>query len=875
MKRGRFAAQQPKSQAASAIWPLEPAKGLHFRAPLPRGAIAVCAALCLLAASGCGGGGSDRPPPPPPATISLAVSSDLSIEEAENPKVRVNVELDAPASGSIGVRLHFGGTADRGRDYEVPVDGFTIPANAASATAEIDVYRDFDEEGDETIEVAIGAFTGNARIGDPSSVTLTVLDGEAATVDKIPPDEAESVAALLPLAYEVIEDAIILVVIALVPGDASAPVPLVAEWSTDIAFNADVHTIGAHEIVPSDDPFDFFLNSLREFRLPLEELAPSGHYFIRAYLGEPPPSTEFGAEYSNVFLNGFATNAKGRVAVQCEATDRTPAAGGGDPLFAEQWHLRNTGQKAFSDRAGIPGADLRMATAIGTGQNGAGVKLAVIDTGLEICHPDLAANTSAGGSFNFGFQARPGSSRTDPFNFSTLGDHGTSVAGVAAAAANNGHGGRGVAPEVTLVGFNPLEATGGGDEDPEASAQTAMLRSLGGSDRDPDSASVDIFNMSFGYVAPSENSPEEFVRLLTMGTGQLRSGRGALYVKAAGNAFDICDQIHPFNRELGCVASNADPDQNLPWMIVVGGFNADDVRSSYSSAGANLWVVGPAGEDGIEGPAMITTDQAGALAGFSQFPQNRLTSAHPLNRDGDYVSAFGGTSSAAPAVAGAIAILLGVNPELTWRDVKHIFATSARAIDPNIAEVRAAFDGAPYVAQHAWQTNAAGYDFHNWYGFGAVDVDAAVAMAADYTADSLGSFVESEWFDASTEAEMPLPIPDADGAGASAVLEVAGLPDSADIEAVILEIAVEHTNAFDLGVTLRSPAGTASVVNPPLNAVLEGFPGLQDWHLLSNAFYGENPNGTWTVHVADLADGDTGSVTGWRLRFYYGEHPAN
>ena len=215
---------------------------------------------------------------------------------------------------------------------------------------------------------------------------------------------------------------------------------------------------------------------------------------------------------------------------------------------------------------------------------------------------------------------------------------------------------------------------------------------------------------------------------------------------------------------------------------------------------------------------MITTDQAGALAGFSQFPQNRLTSAHPLNRDGDYVSAFGGTSSASPAVAGAAAILLGVNPELTWRDVKHILATTARTIHPEISEVRAAFDGAPYVAQHAWQTNAAGYDFHNWYGFGAVDVDAAVAMAADYAADGLGTFVESEWFDAGLEAEMPLPIPDADGAGASAGFEIAGLPDTANIEAVVLEIAVEHTNAFDLGVTLQSPAGTANVVNPPLNA---------------------------------------------------------
>ena len=65
-------------------------------------------------------------------------------------------------------------------------------------------------------------------------------------------------------------------------------------------------------------------------------------------------------------------------------------------------------------------------------------------------------------------------------------------------------------------------------------------------------------------------------------------------------------------------------------------------RASYSSAGANLWVVGPSGEDGAESPAMITTDQAGALSGYSQFVPFGLTSEHPLNRDGDYVSAFSG-----------------------------------------------------------------------------------------------------------------------------------------------------------------------------------------------------------------------------------------
>ena len=516
--------------------------------------------------------------------------------------------------------------------------------------------------------------------------------------------------------------------------------------------------------------------------------------------------------------------------------------------------------------SGTAGADLRMSGAIGAGQNGAGVKLAVIDTGLEICHPDLAANTAAGGSFNFAHEGTPGAAPSDPFNHSILGDHGTSVAGVAAAAANNGFGGRGVAPEVTLVGFN-LGAEAG--EDPEA----ALLRSLGASHSDPDSASVDIFNMSFGNVTPSENPSEDFVRLMKMGTSTLREGRGALYVRAAGNGFEFCDSPHPLNREVGCIGANTDPEQNVPWMLNVGAFNADDVKSSYSGAGSNLWVVGPGGEDGIEQPAIITTDQAGAEAGFNLFPENPLTSAHPLNRDGDYVSAFGGTSSSAPAVAGAIAVLLGVNPDLTWRDVKHILAVTARMIDPGRSEVRAAFNGAPYVAQHAWQTNAAGHDVHNWYGFGAVDVDAAVALASGYTPGSLGTFIESPWFETGADAALPLPIPDADGTGVSAAMEVAGLPEAADIEAVVLEIAVEHGNALDLGVTLRSPAGTSSVVNPPFNAVLDGFPGLQNWQLLSNVFYGENPNGAWTVHVADLAAEDTGSLSGWRLRFYYGEHP--
>lgn len=848
---------------------------------------------CLIVLGACGGSGPGNAPPapPPPAMASLAISGGTEFEEAGNPTIDLRVELDAAASGAVSVNLNFAGTATRDSDYAVGNDMVMIPAGASSGIAEIDVYRDFDGEGDETIEISLGTITGNARAGNAASITITLLDGEAAAAMKMRDgeDEGQEIQLeLLPLAYTVTADAVQFAVTATLfvpPPHGAFTEPLVAEWSTDYRFETDVHEIGRVEVMATDDPFDLFFGNLHVFSVPVSELAPDEAYYLRAYLGPPPPVEGFGGFPDNVFFDGFATDSSGRVRVRCEAPQRS-ASGGDDPLYFQQWHLANTGQTAFSDSGGLFGADLQMSSAIAAGRGGDGVKIAVIDTGLETCHPDLAANADGRGSHNFayprlaGVGARPG----EPYNFGVLGDHGTSVAGVAAAVANNGLGGRGVAPDAALVGFNPMEASideedDSPDEPPGNPFEggpilTAMLESLGASESEPDSASVDIFNMSFGSVLPGENASEEFVRLFRMGTSTLRGGLGALYVKAAGNDFGFCRPIHPLNAEIGCLSANSDPDQNLPWLISTGGFNADDVRSSYSSAGANLWIVAPSGEDGEVAPSIITTDQAGTHGGFSEFPENRLNSTNPLNTDGDYVSAFGGTSSAAPAAAGAIAILLGVNPDLTWRDIKHILAATARPIDPGRSQVRAAFNGAPYVAQHAWQTNAAGYTFHNWYGFGAFHVDAAVEEALSHTPDSLGALTESDWMEGAGEDAEPLGIPDADGDGVSATLEVSGLPDTATLEAVVLEISVDHPFAADIGVTLRSPGGMESVVNPPFNAGLADTPaGIVGWRLLSNAFYGENPNGTWTLHLADLAAGDVGSLGKWRLRFYYGEHP--
>ncbi|MCY4478096.1 MAG: S8 family serine peptidase [Gammaproteobacteria bacterium] len=778
----------------------------------------------------------------------------------------MTVEVGSTSHAGLTVALEYSGTADPDRDYTAGPDAVEIAAGADRASVTLDVFRDFDAEGDETITVRLGTITGNAQAGADSSITLTITDGPAAEVDKTGGDPVADPAAVLPVSFRVSETAVDFSAAVIIPEDLKdPPTQVLAEYSSDPNFETDINPFGRVDL--SDVPADATNFSSHDFSLPLSRLVSNGSYYVRVHFGDRMSDAEEYFDLLTTFRFSFATDARGRVVTRCR-DPASPSGAGSDPLFAEQWHLENTGQTAFSRSAGVAGADLQMNDAIDNNRNGRGVRLAVVDTGLEICHPDLAANVEPGRSYNFGYALRAGALPTDPFNMDLTGDHGTSVAGVAAAAASNGVGGRGVAPGVWLRAFNPGGSLG--DQ-----FDVELLQSLGGSDSNPDSASADIFNMSFGFEIPSGNSEEDFVRLVRMGTSDLRSGRGALYVKAAGNEFGLCAP-HPLNEEIGCLGSNADPDNNLPYLLAVGGFNADDVRSSYSSAGANLWIVAPAGEDGIDAPAMITTDQHGTERGFSgEYDSEELPLApgHALNPNGDYISIFGGTSSAAPAAAGAIAVLLGVYPDLTWRDVKHILASTARRIDPERAQVRAAFNGAPYVAQPAWQTNAAGYGFHNWYGFGALTLDEAVAFAADHAPNSLGVFRESDWFPPGAAQELNLAIPDGDGQGVTHTLTVADLPDAANIEAVIVELDIEHSYGSDLGVTVTSPGGTSSVVNAPFNALLDDFPGMSDWQLLSNAFYGEAPNGEWTIRVVDLAAGDTGILQSWRLRLYYGEHP--
>ncbi|MCY4128212.1 MAG: S8 family serine peptidase [Gammaproteobacteria bacterium] len=575
--------------------------------------------------------------------------------------------------------------------------------------------------------------------------------------------------------------------------------------------------------------------------------------------------------------SGFTFDALKRIRFTCTAPDQELMSAGTDPLLTHQWHLTNTGQSALARRGGTAGEDLGMAETLSTGPTGSGVKVAVVDTGLELCHPDLWANVEQGASFNFNAESLETTEldpwlfrqeSSDPFNFDPAVGHGTSVAGLIAATADNSVGGRGVAPNAHLRGYNMLQAS---------DQLHALIASLGASDFQPDSTDVDIFNMSFGkFSQPPTKLAAYEEQVLLNGVRKLRSGNGVIYVKAAGNSFIDCHSLsRDINNQIGCVSTNVDAAQSLPYMIMVGAHNAAGTKSSYSSAGANIWVSAPGGEFGVNFPALVSTDSMGLDRGLGTLVRAlgrslSLERDDELNPHGNYLSIMNGTSAAAPNASGAVALLLEENPSFTWRDVKHVLANSARKIDPDIEAVDLTIDASSKTVRLPWTENAAGYSYHNWYGFGAVAIDDALEFAEEHEPNSLGDFRESGWFELSETVD----IPDNDLAGVSQSLNVRGLIADADIEAVVVEIDWEHEFPNDLGVHLISPEGTRSVIQQVFNEALA----VQDmgtftWRVLSNAFYGENPNGDWRLEVFDADAEDVGQVFSWRLRVYYGEHP--
>ena len=124
----------------------------------------------------------------------------------------------------------------------------------------------------------------------------------------------------------------------------------------------------------------------------------------------------------------------------------TPGAGAAnDPLFARQWGLRQI--KA-------PGAWSR-------GARGKGVTIAIVDSGVDLGHPDLAAKVRPGIDLVKKVEGLSGPGCPGPQDEN---GHGTHVAGIAAAITNNRAGGAGTAPGARIRPVRVLDSDGAGLE---------------------------------------------------------------------------------------------------------------------------------------------------------------------------------------------------------------------------------------------------------------------------------------------------------------------------------------------------------------------------------------------------------------------------
>jgi len=244
------------------------------------------------------------------------------------------------------------------------------------------------------------------------------------------------------------------------------------------------------------------------------------------------------------------------------------------------------------------------------------VVIAILDTGVDYAHDDLAGNMWNDGSGHYGYDFVNGDNDPDDDN---SGSHGTHCAGIAAAVTNNGVGIAGVSWESEIMAVKVLDQNGEGD------VKWVYNGIYYAADH-----KAKIISMSLGaeYGSPPIETWREAVNYAY--------SNGCLLVAASGND----NQSY--------VAYPAAYDN----VIAVGASDSNDNRCNFSNYGRELDVVAP-------GVNILSTVRTG------------------MGLVGDNYDYDEGTSMATPFVAGLAALIWSHNPDLTNLDVRDIIRSSA------------------------------------------------------------------------------------------------------------------------------------------------------------------------------------------------------
>jgi len=520
-----------------------------------------------------------------------------------------------------------------------------------------------------------------------------------------------------------------------------------------------------------------------------------------------------------------------------------PAVGGpgntSNLNFPGQWHLvNNMPNSSFNVNtisAGLAGAWANNFT-------GLGITIGIVDDAVEIGHADLAPNNATVMELNRFYNASGGITSNDPTPDltvlpNTIGDaHGTSVAGVAASRGGNGIGGTGAAPLANLVGIRTNYQT------------FALVAAINESNGIALGTTIQVKNHSYGFTL-------SFVAggLVLNTAVQNSAAAGTVNVYSAGN-----------NRTSAPAAADVNKlaPQNSPFVLVVAALGSNGVFSDYSSFGANVFVTAPTNTtDGTRFAGVTTSDRTGSV-GYNSAGTNNFASTAGGNTGLSYTNDFGGTSSSAPLVAGVVALTLQANPALlantnnrtTLRAVKHLIARTSTVV--NAADATATSDG-------GWKTNAAGFRTNQNYGFGLINATALTTQAPLFSeVTPLTTATTGSIF-------VGVALPDNNATGISRTFNInLASPTLQPLEEVVVTLNVTHEFRGDLRGFLTAPSGTRSRI---LNSTgSDGQANITNWQFTMVAFWGENPNGTWTINLADVAQLDTGTWNNYTVDFRMG-----
>lgn len=370
--------------------------------------------------------------------------------------------------------------------------------------------------------------------------------------------------------------------------------------------------------------------------------------------------------------------------------------------------------------------------------------------------------------------------------------HGTKCGGEVAAVADNGICGVGVAYNASLGGIRMLD--GRVTDLTEANALGYKCDY------------IDIKSASWGPKDDGKTfgGPEELgARAMEECARYGRKGKGALFVWATGNggrSDDVC---------------SCDGYTSSIYTISIGSISPGGYCTSYDEKCPSTMGVVYTGDIGPE-----KRETYGNLVTTSLF--------------NGCVESFSGTSCAAPLAAGVFALVLQANPELTWRDMQHLVVETGVKNNPQ---------------DSSWNKNAAGHTYSNCYGFGVLNALSLVKKAKLWkqVEPQVQHKVRGE-LDGRETREIK--------SGGNLVLKLNNDDNSiAKLEHVQLILSVKYRRRGDMVVDLTSPQGTTSRLlsrRPEDDATY----GLDAWPFMTVEFWGENPQGEWTLKIADEKSGN-------------------